>query len=392
MIHYSDFALDSRVQRHAYALAARGDEVDAICLSPPQEIRVGDGVIRLHRVGAAKVRSGAWAQLRAYARFCLRAATRLERLQRTAPFDVVEAHNMPNAVALAALGAKLRGTPVVLDVHDTFPELYATKFTRVGRAFMPIVYAEERLSAAASDALICVTGDARERLATRGVGLGKASVVMNSPDEAVFGPPRPPVTIPATGTVRAVYHGGIAPRFGVDRLVRAFGILQRRGFSRARLDVHGSFEDFREFAQLAGDLSPKRVLLAQAPTPFREIPGVLADKHIGIVPTLDDRFTELLLPVKLLEYVHMGIPVIASRLRAIARCFGEREVRFVEPGSPEALADAVEEVCAHPQDAAVRAARASERLAEIRWARQRTTYLALVDRLAGLRSRRGRRG
>ena len=44
-----------------------------------------------------------------------------------------------------------------------------------------------------------------------------------------------------------------------------------------------------------------------------EIPGRLAEAHLGVVPTLRDDFTELLLPVKLLEYVHMGLPVVASR-------------------------------------------------------------------------------
>ena len=390
MIHYSDFALDSRVQRHAYALADLGHEIDSICLSPSQELHLGDGVVRLHQVAREKVRSSALAQLTGYAHFCSAAAMTVARLQRERRFDLVEAHNMPDAVSLAALPAKLRGTPVVLDVHDTFPELFATKFPRA-RFLLPLVRAEERASAAAADAVICVTEEARERLATRGVPLSRSHVVMNSPDEGVFGPPRRPVMIPPTGPVRAIYHGGIAPRFGVEPLIRAFGELRKRGDKRLRLDIHGSFDDFHELSQVATDLAPKRVFLAQAPTPFRDIPSVLADKHIGIVPTLDDEFTQLLVPVKLMECVHMGMPVIASRLPAIQHYFGSREVRFVEPGSAEALADALQELCADPVAAAERAARASERLIEIAWTKQRRTYVSLVEQLTAPRTSGRRR-
>ena len=34
MVHYSDFGVDSRIQRQARALAERGDEVHLICVSP----------------------------------------------------------------------------------------------------------------------------------------------------------------------------------------------------------------------------------------------------------------------------------------------------------------------------------------------------------------------
>ena len=391
MIHYSDFVLDSRVQRHAYALAQLGHQIDSICLSPPQVIRIGAGEIRLHPVGMEKVRARGIVQLIAYGRFCLGASRILRGLQRERRFDIVEAHNMPDAVSLAALPAKLRGTPVVLDVHDTFPELFATKFPRAGRPFRPLVKLEERVSATVADAVICVTEEARERLGSRGVHPSRSHVVMNSPDEGVFGPPRPPVMIPVSGAVRAVYHGGIAPRFGVDPMIRAFGELCRRGDDRLRLDVHGSFEDFGELAEVAANLAPKHVFLAQAPTPFRDIPGVLADKHIGIVPTLEDEFTQLLVPVKLMECVHMGIPVIASRLPAIQHYFGDAELRFVEPGNPTELADALQELCADPGAAAERARRAGERLLEIAWSRQRRNYLSVVDRLtAGPPARRSR--
>jgi glycosyltransferase involved in cell wall biosynthesis len=123
--------------------------------------------------------------------------------------------------------------------------------------------------------------------------------------------------------------------------------------------------------------------IAPEPVPFARIPGELEAAHIGVVPTLRDPFTELLLPVKLLEYVHMGLPAIAPRLPVIERYFSDLEVCFFEPDSAESLARAIAAVCGDPAAAHARAERAAGRLAELAWERQRERYLELMDGLAG---------
>jgi Glycosyl transferase 4-like domain len=125
MIHLSDFALDSRVQRQARALAERGDEVHLVCLGEqPRSMRVGAGWIHVHPVKGRKPIGGPGAYVREYSNFIARALARLTVLDLRHRFDVVQPHNMPDAVVAAALLPRLRGAPIVLDVHDTFPELY----------------------------------------------------------------------------------------------------------------------------------------------------------------------------------------------------------------------------------------------------------------------------
>jgi glycosyltransferase involved in cell wall biosynthesis len=121
--------------------------------------------------------------------------------------------------------------------------------------------------------------------------------------------------------------------------------------------------------------------VAAKPTPFSQIPGKLSECHIGIVPTRRDEFTSLLLPVKLMEYVHMGLPVISSRLPVIERYFDHDEIRFFEPGSAESMAEAIADVLSDPDAARARARRASQRLETFSWPHQRATYLSVVDNL-----------
>lgn len=389
MIHLSDFVLDSRVQRHARALAERGDEVHLICIGERRQLRVGAGSIHVHPVNARKARGGAGTYIRSYSSFLARALARVSALDLRLRFDVVEAHNMPDLVVAAALVPRLRGTPVVLDVHDTFPELFATKFPNPRqRLAVRILELEEWGCAAFSSRVVAVTEQARKRLSTRGVGVEKTTVVMNSPDERVFGPPRPPVRWPLREPLRILYHGGLAPRFGVDTLIRAVGLLSEETSAMQQapaveLRVCGSGEERERLAALAHELAPGRVDVAREPVPFERIPGELERAHIGVVPTLHDRFTELLLPVKLLEYVHMGLPVIASRLPCICDYFSEDEdLRMFTAGDPHELAAALRELSLDPSAARERAVRASARLQPIAWERQRDRYLALVDELA----------
>jgi glycosyltransferase involved in cell wall biosynthesis len=382
MVHYSRFELDSRVQRQARSLASAGHEVHCVCLDGPERISCGDGVIRTYSVARDKPRSGMANYLRGYGTFFLQAMRRVTALDRLHPLDLVEVHNMPDFLTFAGVRPKLRGVPVLLDVHDTFPELFQTKFG-VGERhpFARALRAEERVSAAFADAMLVVTAEAGERLNSRGVGVGKTHVVMNAPDERVFGASRPPVAPPNGDGTRIVYHGGVAERFGVESLVHAIARVNGH-VPDARVEIFGACPvEGARVRSLAGEIAPNRVIVAAEPTPFEEIPSKLEGAHVGVVPTLRDSFTELLLPVKLLEYVHLGIPVVASRLPVTQRYFSDAEVRFYEPGSPDSLADAITDVCSNPHEARERAERASRRLQAFAWSRQREEYLSVVGRL-----------
>jgi glycosyltransferase involved in cell wall biosynthesis len=381
MVHYSDFVVDSRIQRQARALAERGDRVECVCINDDEEIPVGAGTIALHRASADKPRGGARAYLSGNARFLLGAARKVSELDRQEPFDLIEIHNMPDALVFAAWRPKLRGTPLILNFHDTFPELFATLFDRSPRhPLVRLVRLEERVSAGLADGLVFVTPEARELLADRGITAPRTQVVMNTPDERVFGERRAAAAPPSRGELRVVYHGGLAERFGVETLVQAVAQLRDRGLP-VRLDVFGAdAEADAKLAALAAEHAPESVHVAPQPTPVEEIPARLEEADLGVVPTLRDDFTDLLLPVKLLEYVHMGLPVVASRLPVIERYFGD-DVLLAEPGDPASFAAAIEGVRSAPDTALDRAQSASERLARIEWRRQREQYLDLVDGL-----------
>src|SRR5262249_15385760 len=158
-----------RVKRHAEALAARGDDVDVITLSTGHEgFQHGVNVIGIpiQRYRGAS-RTG---YLGSYMRFFSRAARLGYQRGRANPYDVVITCTLPDAAVLSALPARRFGSRVILDVHDTMPELYQDKFGgRRGALGARLLMSVERLSAAFADRVLAVHQLHRMRLVQAGI-------------------------------------------------------------------------------------------------------------------------------------------------------------------------------------------------------------------------------
>jgi hypothetical protein len=147
MIAYTTYAHDGRVRRHAETLAERGDRIDVLCLdSGHNGVRAGVNVIGLPM---PRYRGGRrLSYFRSYLRFFAMATWKALRLSLDQRYDAVIVCTMPDAAVLCALPTKLFGSRVLLDVHDTMPELYQDKFGgRQGALGARFLMLEERLSA-----------------------------------------------------------------------------------------------------------------------------------------------------------------------------------------------------------------------------------------------------
>jgi glycosyltransferase involved in cell wall biosynthesis len=377
---------DVRVEREARALVARGHHVDVICAAraggePRTELVDG---VHVRRVPVRRRRgSGLAVQLFEYVSFTFWAAAELLRLQLQRRFDVVQVHNVPDFLVLAALPAKATGTPVLLDLHDLMPEFFASRFDgRLDSAAVRLVAVQERLSRRMADAVITVTEDWRATLVARGADPRTTSVVLNSPDEGLFAR-RDPKTA-ANDPIVVVYHGTITYRYGIDLLVRAFAIARER--VPMRLLLHGRGELVPDVRRLIDELGLADVVTLSTETvPAVELARLISTADIGVVPNRNDVFTDGILPTKLMEYAALGIPSVVSRSAATTTYFTDDMVRHVEPGDVGALADAIVELAT---DAELRRSLATnaQRFTEAHpWAAEAARYVSLVEGLAEAR-------
>jgi glycosyltransferase involved in cell wall biosynthesis len=387
MVVASEYDVDARVRRQAEALVARGDTVTVLALGKT------DAVVRRDLLGVHVVELpvrkyrgySAGTYLRYYARFGWHAMRELARLR---GLDLVQVHSMPEVLVFCAWRQRLRGVPVLLDVHDLTSKLFETKFS-AGRRVTVMRLLERASFVFASRTMTVHEPYARMLRRTFGRAVGPCPVVMNVPDGARWSP-RP--WLAWDEAVTFGFHGSLVDRYGVldmlDALARVRAVrpgarLVIRGDGEARPAMLARIEELG--LQDAVDMSDGYV-------PHDAIRAELAGVHIGLAPYRRDEFMQDSLPSKLLEYVAMQIPVVSARLPYIEELFGDA-VRFVEPGDVAGLAEQMLRAADEPQRSKEMACAAYQVLEALSWPTQRQTYFDVVDELVTRRraSRRGRR-
>jgi len=353
IIAYTAYARDGRVKRQAEALTSRGDQVEAICLADgnvTDTYGVSVTGLRLPRYrGASRIN-----YLRSYINFFSRAAALAVRRSLKERYDIVIACTMPDAAILSALPCRLFGSKLVLDVHDTMPELYLDKFGgRHGRIGARMLMLQERLSARLADRVLAVHDLHAERLHQSGVPQRKLVVIANSPDPRIFpvadtdwqSPRRR--SEPGDGPFSIICHGTISRRLGLDTALAALALLHER-FPLIRLKVIGAGDHLNEVKVLSQNLGVESAVSFEPPVPIQDLAAKIGEANVGLVPNLASSATHLMLPVKLLEYATLGIPVICARLRTVEHYFSEKSVRFFSPNDAPQLAGAIEDLYLDP--------------------------------------------
>jgi glycosyltransferase involved in cell wall biosynthesis len=270
---------------------------------------------------------------------------------------------------------------VILDIHDSLPETFAAKFPNAQFRWHALC-AEERLSALVAHRVICVNHPQREAIVNRGVARSKTFVSLNVPDPKIFAGPVPTrPTAGHEGNFRLVYHGTMVRRLGVDLVIRSVAQLERN-IPGIRLDLWGDGDDLESFRVLAQSLNlQNRVVFKPEGFRLEDLPEQLASMHVGVVGNRESIASELMLPVKLLEYVSLGIPAVVPRLRTIQYYFTDDMVSYYTPEDIESLAAAVCRLYRQPDLARRQAQRARAFLAEYGWERRGPELVSLYQTL-----------
>ena len=131
LVTYSFYERDARVFRYGEALAARGDEVEVLCLLsspdlPREEMINGCRVIRLQQRPINEKSPSVY--LWRLVRFLWQCSLWIRRNHPRRRYDLIHVHNVPDFLVFSGWRPKLGGAKIILDIHDIVPELFASKF------------------------------------------------------------------------------------------------------------------------------------------------------------------------------------------------------------------------------------------------------------------------
>jgi glycosyltransferase involved in cell wall biosynthesis len=344
MISYSFYESDPRVSRYAKALVEEGSHVDMIALRKEGQCKYEriDGV-HLYRLQKRKINE------KNFVSYCFRISKffvlsmmKLTRLAMVRPYDVVHVHNIPDFLVFVALVPKLRKAKVILDIHDIFPEFFQSKFNSsedsIGTSIAKFV---ERSSTRFADHIIVANHIWAERLISRGLPQGKCTALINYPDLKIFsrsGGGDNPNRMAAE--FRLVYPGSLNWHQGLDIAVRAMPMILE-SIPTAYLHIYGDGTERKALQELSCTLNVDKRVVFHNNVPVNEIAGEIAKANVGIVPKRASGFGNEALSTKIMEYMSVGIPVIASDTTVERYYFDDSMVMFFKSGNHEELAKAV---------------------------------------------------
>jgi glycosyltransferase involved in cell wall biosynthesis len=220
----------------------------------------------------------------------------------------------------------------------------------------------------------------RQALLSRGVPPRHVTSIPNGPDETLFHEGVRDHRDPD----RLVYHGSLFDRYGFSLAIEALpAILRER--PGVELDVWGDGPELPQLQERAAELGLNGAVRFHGVTPLSTIPELVANAACGLSTLRRDCFTNLAFPTKVWEYAQLGVPVAASRTRALAEAVPEDAAAYYEPGDASGLARAVLRVLANPSAADRQAVRAREAARSYVWSRHGPRYAALILGLAGER-------
>lgn len=383
MIAYTAYDADNRVRRYAESLAARGDLVEVVALQSP-----GRGsTYRLNGVHVYGIQhrerneTGKWSYAWRMLRFLWRSFSFVTRRHRRIGYDLVHVHNMPDFLVFAALYPKLNGAAIILDIHDLVPELFEEKFRfSPDSAYVRAMKLTERLCASFSDHVIISNHLWKKRLTARSVSADKCSVVVNHADPSIF---YRRSRTRDDGKVILLFPGTFQPHQGLDVAVRALGRLKTRV---PNCELHlcgggGGSSSQSDLAQLACDLGLKERVRFFDSVPLDDIPDLMANADIGVVPKRADGFGNEAYSTKIMEFMSQGIPVVASRTAIDSYYFSDETVCFFKSGDDEAMAGVLLKVIEDKELRERMSRNGLEYAARHGWHTKKSEYLALVDSL-----------
>jgi len=385
------YEIDIRVRRKAEALVASGYSVDVLALrsahSPAKAYQL-EGV-NVYTIALGKKRGSLVRYLWEYVAFFVWAFFKVSVLISRRQYAIIDVNNLPDFLVFAGAYAKWRGAKLVFDMHEITPEFYISKYgIRQNSLLVRLLKWIERASFNFADHVITINEPIRQLLVSRGLPADKATIIMNSVDESMFGGAADGPSgkrAEDAGKFVMMYHGTLTRIYGLDISIEAFGQVHQ-AMPGAEFWILGNGPERKSLEALRQKLGLESKVTFIGSVLPGEVQQWLSRCDVGVLATRRDIFLEYSFSNKLSEYIIMGKGVISSNLKAIRHYFSERALAYFEPNNPAGLAKQMLRLYRDRESCASLVRQARQEYAPICWEVMKRRYLQKMDELAGVKT------
>lgn len=138
-----------------------------------------------------------------------------------------------------------------------------------------------------------------------------------------------------------IYHGAMSPNRGLQSIVSAIGSLVD-DYPDLRMLFVGDGPGKEELVAMTDEMSLQDVIVFVDSVPYIEISKYIVLADAGILPFPNIEWWAVSSPIKLMEYMAMGLPVIATDIEAIRHVVDQTNGAILSvDDSPDELAKAI---------------------------------------------------
>src|SRR5512142_1330813 len=253
-------------------------------------------------------------------------------------YDIVHYRNIWDGLAVAQnkrrFGYKtlfeVNGLPSV-ELKYHYPGLDANLLAKIKE--------QELATLHLSDAIICPANVTRDYLASLGLGRKLVTVIPNGVSPSDFCPSPLPSR---EGRVPVLlYIGTLAGWQGLDVVLKALPKILERQAVRLHIVGRGRSRQRKLLSKQMRKLGVEGSVIVQPAVPHHEVPALIAASDICLAPLgLNDRnVTQGACPIKVLEYMASGRPLVASNMPIVRELVREDvDALLFSPSDPGDLA------------------------------------------------------
>jgi len=383
IIRHDYYPRENHVRRDAETLRDAGYRVDIICskIRNEEKFEFVNG-INVYRIPVSHGRGETLRYIVEYGAFFILSFIKLTLLHLEKKYTIVEVDTMPDFLIFVTAVSKLLGAKTILYMFEAMPELFASKY-KVSRRHLVVRLLEivERIASSYADHIVTVNEVIKKVFVSRKVPASKITVILNSPDEEIF-----KRESYVNGYMKRrkcfvlICHGTILKRYGFDTAIKAVAVLRNK-IPNLSLEIVGDGEYIEELVSLVTHLDLEDMVNFEGYVSLDEIPNLIMESDIGLVPIAKDSFTDLMLPNKLFECIALGRAVISSNLITIRTYFSNDSILFFEAGNEKDLARCILELYQNPAKRKSLVTNASKIYEKYQWSKMKKKYLKVYEDL-----------
>lgn len=380
LIRQSVYPYELSFRREVETLCRAGFETHVICLDAPEDNHRREETINdvhVYRLPLTRKKTSTARYMYDYLSFSFLAALKVTSLHLRHRFAAIQVNTMPDFLVFATFIPKMLGTKIVVMMQEPVPELWQTLRNAPPPRILSIA---EQAALAYAHTAFTVTQQLKDVYVSRGADPDRISVILNVPEsrflESGLEPEEETLETPSDPEhFTLICHGAIEERYGHDTMLEAVALAKSQIPSlRLRILGRGSYVD--EFLAQRTRLGLEDCVDYLDRVSLPQMVQELRAADVGIVAQKSSPYSNLVHTNKMYEYIALGKPVLASRLKAVAAYFGDDALRYFSPGDPEDLAEGILDLYQRPDKRQALVENSQTLYNQYCWEKQKEVYLS----------------